>query len=111
MPNVITLASPCHCRQHRHWPGKERDTRKGRWRERHTNAYGTAFNRKREEVGDERTNTQRRHNISPQKQTENVKARNITITISNHTESTQANRHDQTTHNTTPAKNHRNNTK
>lgn len=46
-------------------------------------------------MGDERTNTQRRHNISPQKQTENVTARNITITISNHTENTQANRHER----------------
>lgn len=33
--------------------------------------------------------------FSPQKQTENVKARNITITISNHTESTQAKRHER----------------
>lgn len=89
---------------------RERQTKRKMEREKHKHIWD-CLNRKREEVGDERTNTQRRHNISPQKQTENVKARNITIAISNHTESTQANRHDQTTHNTTPAKNHRNNTK
>lgn len=48
-PNIITLASRCHCRQHHDWPGKERETYKEKDGEReHKHIWG-CFGRETEE--------------------------------------------------------------